>query len=151
MSPLPVTGLSQLRDTEDGVLDVACRFGAGPGTWTGERNEAEEQPLENHPPCLFLEPSPVFGLGNGDRVRVTPDPFLGILLNLDDRNSIKQCPLIAAKHTFLATKDTFPSCGSELRPGEGSKAAAPSRPICPLWTGLPAMLTFFHFLLYSAW
>ncbi len=34
ISPLPVRGLSQLRDTEVGVFDAACRLGAGPGTWT---------------------------------------------------------------------------------------------------------------------
>lgn len=36
---MPVSGLSQLRETEVGVFDTACRFGAGPGTWTGEKKK----------------------------------------------------------------------------------------------------------------
>lgn len=47
-------------------------------------------------------------MGIGLGLTLTPNPFLCILLNLDDRNAIKQCLLIAAKHTFLATEDTFP-------------------------------------------
>lgn len=34
---MPVTGLSQLRETEVGELGAACRLGAGPGTWTDEQ------------------------------------------------------------------------------------------------------------------
>lgn len=92
MSPFPVRGFSQLRDTEVGAFDTACRLGAGPGTWTGNKKSTEKQnQMTNRSANIHLQ------------------QFRGIPSQQERQQLNSGTSATAAKHPLLATSKVFPT------------------------------------------